>query len=221
MNEELGSVHRYTMEKGETTEIEWTGRIYRFVRLVRKDTQPVEENLRDLAEKRKETTVHIDKGKKIGRGNTLSLNLYEIPYNALRTYKRTHEICPRKELLGLLRKWYPKIQDKTLDQYLGEYLTLLEESTNEKTEETPSSQDFSISEKHQCSVTDQDKDKVIRGLTTMWRKKIDTTTENIRKNVLLSNVQLGATIDALEKERKIKKSFKKGKKCYNVVFGTT
>ncbi|GAH55113.1 unnamed protein product [marine sediment metagenome] len=159
MNEELGSVHRYTMEKGETTEIEWTGRIYRFVRSVRKDTQPVEENLRDIAEKRNGIIVHIDKGKKIGKGKKHLIYLYEIPYNALRTYKRTHEIHPRGELLGVLRKWYPKVQDKTLDQYLGEYLTMLEEHTNERTEETPSSQDFSISEKHQCLVTDEDKIK--------------------------------------------------------------
>jgi len=213
MNEELGSVHRYTMEKGETTEIEWNGKIYKFARLVKKDTQPVVDDLRDIVEERNDAVIHVDKGKAIGKGKTLSLYLYEIPYNALVMYQRTHEIHPRGEQLKVLEKWYKNVKPDTLAQYLNEYLTKIEEDAKKKAEETPSSQNFSIS--------DQDKDKVIRGLTTMWRKKIDTTTENIRKNVLLSNVQLGATIDALEKERKIKKSFKKGKKCYNVVFGTT
>ena len=220
-NEELGSVHRYTMEKGETTELEWKGKIYRFVRLEKKDTQPIADNLRDIVEKQNDVIVHIDKGKKIGKGKKLSIYLYEKPLHALKTYKSTYAIAPKKELLNLLRKWYPKVKDKTLDQYLGEYIDFLEGATDGKAEEQPPSQDFSISEKHECLVTDEDKNKVIRGLTKMWREKIDTTTENIRKNVLLSNVQLGATINVLEKERKIKKSFKNGKKCYNVVFGTT
>ncbi|GAH87045.1 unnamed protein product [marine sediment metagenome] len=208
------------MEKSETTELEWNGRIYRFVRLARKDTQPVMEKLRDLAEKQDEVKISIGKGKVIGKGKKLPINLYEIPYNALKSYKTTHEIAPKKKLLKVLRNWYPKPQDRSLNSYLNEYLTKINETIGKKVEEQPSSQDSSIEEKHQCLVTDQDKDKVIRGLTEMWRSKIDTTTENIRKNVPLSNVQLGATIDVLEKERKIKKSFKNGKKCYNVVFGT-
>lgn len=228
INEELGNVHRYTMEKGELIELEWSGKIYKFIRLLQKDTQPVVDNLRDIAEKRialakaDDVIVHIDKGEVIGRGKKLSVNLYEKPLNTLKLYKATYAIAPKEALMKELRKYHPKVQDATLVSYLNEYLLLIEdEKTSQNMEEQPPDQDFSISKKHDLLVTDQDKEKVTRNLTDMWRKKIDTTIENIRKNVPLSNNQLGATIDVLEKEGTIKKSLKNGKKCYNVTFEIT